>query len=188
VQPISVLGISGSLRRESRNTALLRAAQDLAPDGMKIAIAPLDDLPMYNWDDEQDHGYPDSVAAFRSAIADADALLIASPEYNNSVTGALKNAVDWASRGGPNSPLNDKPAALLGFGGRLGTARSQEHLRLILRHNNLQIVTRPEVLITMADQKFDNDLNLVHDRSRDQIRRLLLELEEVVRRNRLATT
>ncbi len=187
MEPISVLGISGSLRRESRNTALLRAAQDLAPDGMKIGIATLNDLPMYNWDDEQEHGHPDSVVAFRSAIADADALLIATPEYNYSVTGALKNALDWASRGGPDAPINDKPAAILGFGGRLGTSRSQEHLRLILRHNNLQVVTSPEVLITMADQKFDDDLNLVHDRSRDQIRRLLLALEEIVRRDRVAS-
>jgi chromate reductase len=187
MDPISVLGVSGSLRRESRNTALLRAAQELAPDAMKVGITSLNGVPMYNWDEERQHGYPDSVAAFRSAIADADALLIATPEYNYSITGALKNALDWASRGGPDSPLNDKPAAIMGFGGRLGTSRSQEHLRLILRHNNLQVVTRPEVLITMADEKFDDDLTLTHDRSRDQIRRLLLELEEVVRRDRLAS-
>ncbi len=183
MEPISVLGISGSLRRESRNTALLRAAQDLAPDGMKIGIAPLNDLPMYNWDDEQEHGFPESVVSFRAAIADADALLIATPEYNYSVTGALKNAVDWASRGGADAPITDKPAAIMGFGGRLGTSRAQEHLRLILRHNNLQVVTRPEVLITMADQKFDDDLNLTHARSRDQIHRLLLALQDVVKRD-----
>ena len=173
MDPISVLGISGSLRRESRNTALLRAAQELAPDGMKIGIAGIADLPMYNWDDEQ-------------SIADADALLIATPEYNYSVTGALKNAIDWASRGGPDAPINDKPAAILGAGGRLGTARSQEHLRLILRHNNLKVVTSPEVLIAFADEKFDDNLNLTDDRSRDQIRRLLLSLEEIVHRDRLA--
>lgn len=188
MEPISVLAISGSLRRESRNTALLRAAQELAPDDMKIGIATLNDLPMYNWDDEQEHGHPDSVAAFRAAIADADALLIASPEYNYSVTGALKNALDWASRGGPDAPINDKPTAILGAGGRLGTARSQEHLRLILRHNNLQVVNNPEVLITFAGEKFDDDLNLTHDRSRDQIRRLLVALEDVVRRDRAANS
>ena len=186
MDPISVLGISGSLRRESRNTALLRAAQELAPDGMKIGIAGLADLPMYNWDDEQSDGYPVPVAQFRAAIADADALLIATPEYNYSVTGALKNAIDWASRGGPDAPINDKPAAILGAGGRLGTARSQEHLRLILRHNNLKVVTSPEVLIAFADEKFDDNLNLTDDRSRDQIRRLLLSLEEIVHRDRLA--
>lgn len=186
MEPISVLGISGSLRRESRNTALLRAAQELAPDGMKIGITDLSDIPMYNWDDEQSTGFPDPVARFRSEIADADALLIASPEYNNSLTGALKNAVDWASRGGPDAPIANKPAAILGGGGRLGTARSQEHLRLTLRHNNLQIVSSPEVLIAFANDKFDDDLNLIHDRSRDQIRRLLVALEEIVRRERLA--
>lgn len=186
MEPISVLGISGSLRRESRNTALLRAAQELAPDGMEIGIAPLNDLPIYNWDDERAHGFPAPVAEFRAAVADADGLLFATPEYNFSVTGALKNALDWASRGGPDAPLNDKPAAILGAGGRLGTARSQEHLRVILRHNNLQVVTRPEVLIAFAGEKFDDELNLIDDRSRDQVRRLLLELEEVVRRDRLA--
>jgi chromate reductase len=185
MEPISVLGVSGSLRRESRNTALLRAAQDLAPDGMKIGITSLAGIPLYNWDDEEENGYPDSVVRFRNDIADADALLIASPEYNYSVTGALKNAIDWASRGGSEAPINDKPAAIMGAGGRLGTARSQEHLRLILRHNNLQVVTRPEVLITSAADKFDADLNLTHDRSRDQVHRLLLALEEIVRRDRL---
>ena len=184
MEPISVLAISGSLRRASRNTALLRAAQELAPDGMKVGITSLDDLPMYNWDEEQEHGYPDSVVRFRTEIADADALLIATPEYNYSVTGALKNALDWASRGGSDAPITDKPAAILGAGGRLGTARSQEHLRLMLRHNNLQVVTNPEVLVAFAGDKFDDDLNLTHDRTRDQIRRLLLALERIVIRDR----
>lgn len=183
---ISVLGISGSLRRQSRNTALLRAAQELAPDGMKIRIAAIGDLPVYNWDDEQAGGYPPAVASFRNELAEADALLIATPEYNYSVTGALKNAIDWASRGGSDSPLNHKPAAILGAGGRLGTARSQEHLRLILRHNDLRVVTRPEVLVAFASDKFDDDLNLVDDRTRDQVRRLLLSLEELVRLHRPA--
>ena len=186
MEPISVLGISGSLRRGSRNTALLRAAQELAPDGMMIGIADLVDLPMYNWDDEQANGYPEPVARFRAELADADAFLIATPEYNYSVTGALKNAIDWASRGGPDAPINHKPAAIFGAGGRLGTARSQEHLRLILRHNNLQVVTSPEVLVAFAGDKFDDDLNLTDDRTRDQVRRLLLSLEELVRRDRLA--
>jgi len=185
MQPISVLGISGSLRKASRNTALLRAAQDLAPDGMKIGIADLSALPMYNWDDEQANGFPDAVARFRADIAEADALLIATPEYNYSVTGALKNAIDWSSRG-PESPLNEKPVAMLGAGGRLGTSRSQEHLRLILRHNNLQVVTSPEVLVAFASDKFDDELNLTDDRTRDQVRRLLLSLAELVRRDRLA--
>ena len=185
MEAIAVLGISGSLRRESRNTALLRAAQELAPEGMQIGITSLAGIPMYNWDDEQANGYPDSVARFRNDIAEADALLIASPEYTHSVTGALKNALDWASRGGAHAPINDKPTAIMGAGGRLGTARSQEHLRLMLRHNNLQVVTRPEVLIASAADKFDADLNLTHDRSRDQIHRLLLALEEIVHRDRL---
>ena len=101
-----ILGISGSLRRRSLNTAALRAAAEIADDDMKVEIFDLAGIPLYNPDDEAAHGLPPEVAELRRAVAEADALLIATPEYNFSLTAALKNAIDWASRGGSESPLN----------------------------------------------------------------------------------
>ena len=137
---------------------------------------------MYNADVEREEGFPAPVAEFREAIRQADALLFASPEYNYSITGALKNALDWASRGGAESPLNHKPAAILGAGGRFGTLRSQLHLREILMHNRLRVVTHPQVYIDRPWEKFDETPKLVDERARDQISRLLVELAHEVAR------
>ncbi len=170
---IQVLGISGSLRRGSFNTALLRAAQELAPQRMTIELASLDKLPPYNADVEREEGFPPAVEDLREAIAEADALLIATPEYNFSIPGVLKNAIDWASRGGRDAPITDKPAAILGGGGRSGTLRAQLHLRQILQHNNLRVVQKPEVLVDRVWEHVDREGRLVEERFRDQIRRLL---------------
>ncbi len=183
---IDVLAISGSLRRGSYNTALLRAAQELAPPGMTIDIASLEKLPLYNNDVEREEGFPPAVAELRSRAADADALLLATPEYNFSFSGVLKNAIDWLSRGGDDSPLNDIPAAILGGGGRSGTLRAQLHLRQVLRHNSLRVVQKPEVLIDRVWSKFDDDRRLVDERARDQISRLLVALADEVERHRRA--
>ena len=179
---IKILGISGSLRRGSHNTAALRAAAEVAPDGVKIDIISLNGLPMFNPDTEPEDLADPRVVEFRRAIADADGLLIATPEYNWSVTGALKNALDWASRGGDESPLNDKPAAILGAGGRFGSLRSQLHLREILGHNRVQLVGSPQVMIDRPSGKFE-DGRLVDERHRDQLRRLVTALESIVRRD-----
>ncbi len=170
---IHVLGISGSLRRGSYNTALLRAAQELAPEGMVVELASLDKLPLYNADIEREEGFPPAVQDLRDAIADADALLIATPEYNFSIPGVLKNAVDWASRGGRDAPITDMPAAILGGGGRSGTLRAQLHLRQILQHNNLRVVQKPEVMVDRVWERVDREGTLVEERFREQIRRLL---------------
>lgn len=167
----TILGISGSLRRGSLNRALLRAAAELIPADVRLEVADISDLPLYNWDVEQELGFPGSVQRFRDQVASADALLIATPEYNNSIPGALKNAIDWASRGGADSPLNEKPAAIMGAAGRLGSVRAQMHLRTILMHNDLQVVQKPEVLVPGRDAFEAGEL--VHDRYRDQVRRLL---------------
>ena len=180
--PIRILGISGSLRRGSHNTAALRAAAEVAPDGVEIDIFDLNGLPMFNPDTEAEHLADPAVAGFRRAIADADGLVIATPEYNWSVTGALKNAIDWASRGGDQAPLNDKPAAILGAGGRFGTLRSQLHLREILGHNRVRVLDAPQVMIDGASRKFE-DGRLIDERHREQLRRLIVELEALVRRN-----
>lgn len=177
-----ILGISGSLRTGSYNTAALRAAGEIAPDDMKVEIHPLNDLPMYNADVERQIGFPPAVEEFRDAIREADALLIATPEYNYSMTGALKNAIDWASRGGDESPLNHKPAAILGAGGRFGTLRSQLHLREVLAHNQLRVVAQPQVLIDRPWEKYDEGPRLVDERARDQIRRLIDALRAEIER------
>ena len=113
VRPITVLGISGSLRSGSRNTALLRAAATTVGPGIDFEIADLGAIPMYNWDDEQHAGFPTPVVALREQVARADGLLFATPEYNWSVSGALKNAIDWLSRA-PAPPIDHKPAAIMG--------------------------------------------------------------------------
>ena len=126
---------------------------------------------------------PAEVAGCGKPIAAADALLIATPEYNWSIPGVLKNALDWASRGGEGSPLRGKPAAILGAGGRLGTLRAQTHLREILRHNRVRVVGLPEVLIDAAETRFDAAGRLIDERFRDQIRRLLEALAEEAARD-----
>ena len=182
-QSLNVLGISGSLRRASFNTAALRAAAELAPEGMTVAVATLHGIPNFDADVEA-AGLPPEVRRLREAVAAADALLIATPEYNWSIPGVLKNALDWISRGGEDSPWRGKPAAILGAGGRFGTLRAQIHLREILRHNRVRVVGSPEVLIDAAETRFDATGRLTDERFRGQIRRLLEALAEEALRDR----
>ena len=127
---INVLGISGSLRLKSYNTALLQQARRLAPAGMAIEVASIGDIPLYNGDVE-DRGFPASVVAFREQFRQADALLVATPEYNFSIPGVLKNVFDWLSRPPEQTITNGKPVAIMGAGGRLGSGRAQYHLRQV---------------------------------------------------------
>lgn len=136
--PLVLLGISGSLRRDSLNTAMLRAAQELAPDDVEVVIHPLHEVPFYDGDVEQ-RGLPAAVVALRTAIATADGLLLAAPEYNHSISGVLKNAIDWASRR-PEPPLDHKPTALLSAAGGSGGSNAQRHLRDVLAHNRVQVI------------------------------------------------
>jgi chromate reductase len=171
---IHVVGFSGSLRAGSYNSALLRAAVELAPAGMNIDIVSLADIPLYNADIEA-QGMPAPVQTFRERLASADALLIATPEYNYSVPGVLKNALDWASRG-PDSPLNQKPLAMMGAGGRFGTLRAQLHLRQIAMHNNMYPLNNPQVTVMRAWENFDPEGRLTDERSREALQSLLSEL------------
>lgn len=135
---VRLLGLSGSLRAASYNTALLRAARELAPEDVEVVLHPLHDLPFYDGDVEV-AGLPASVEALRTAIGTADGLLIATPEYNRSTTAVLKNAIDWASRGRP-SPLDRKPTALLSAAGGSGGRGAQQHLRDSFGHNRVDVL------------------------------------------------
>ncbi len=168
-ETLNVLGISGSLRAASFNTAALRAARDLAPAGMQITIFSIADLPLYN-EDVKARGLPPSVQALRDAIKIADAVLIASPEYNFSISGVLKNAIDWASRP-PEQPFDDKPIAIMGVsGGLLGTARAQYHLRQCFLFLNGHVLNKPEVMIGSAAARFDANGTLTDETTQGMIR------------------
>lgn len=184
--PIHVLGIAGSLRRASYNKRLLAIAGDVLPDGMTLETFDLAPLPMYNEDIERE-GLPPSVQHFHARIAAADALLIATPEYNFSIPGVLKNALDWASRrtvDGHPAPVTDKPLAIMGGGGRLGTVRAQLHLRDIALHNNMHVLNSPQVYIIGVWNHFDPDGNLTDLSVRDQIAKLMDALAAWTRRLR----
>lgn len=174
-RPIRVVGISGSLRAGSYNTAALKAAIALAPEGMSIEAAEIGDLPHYN-DDVRLAGYPPQVQRFRDQLTAADAILFVTPEYNYSIPGVLKNAIDWASRP-PSPPFDNKPVAIMGASmGILGTARAQYQLRQMLVFLNAFPVNKPEVMIGAAQTKFDADGKLTDEATADFIRQLLAAL------------
>lgn len=156
MSPIKVLGFAGSLRQGSYNRALIRAAQNLAPEGMNIEISDLDAIPLYNADLEA-QGDPPGVAAFKQAIAAADGVLIATPEYNHGVPGVMKNAIDWASRPPRGAPLGGKPVGLIGASpGMTGSARGQSQLRQAFEFTNSYCMPQPEILVYRAQEKFDD--------------------------------
>ena len=181
--PIHVLGISGSLRRASWNTGLLHAAGELLPEGMSLEIADLADIPLYNQDHDGPHA-SEAVKHLRDRIRAADALLIATPEYNGSIPGVLKNAIDWASRPMSDSPLSGKPLAIMGAGGMSGTIRAQLALRQLSAAINTLIINRPQVQIMRSWEKFDAEGALTDEQSRQEIRALLEALAAWTRRLR----
>ena len=171
------VGFAGSLRRASYNRGLIRAAVDLAPTGTSVEAFDLGDLPLYNQDVE-DSGEPAAVAAFKRAIAQADGLLVATPEYNHGVPGVLKNALDWASRPRVTSPLRDKAVAIMGASpGRGSTARAQAQLRDAFVFTGACVMPLPELLVGGAGALFDDDGNLTDP----ELRASLAELIEALR-------
>ena len=173
--PFTILGIPGSLRKQSWNRAALRAAQQLVPDGVELKIFELDGIPLFNQDDEAHP--PVRVAEMKAAVRAADAILIATPEYNYSVPGALKNAIDWASRPYGDSAWSGKSVAILGASpGTLGTVRAQIHLRQMSVFLDMYVMNQPEVMITGAHEKFDAQGNLTHEPTRELMRKQLAGL------------
>lgn len=174
--PVKVLGFAGSLRQASLNRALLRAAVELAPPGMTIDTFDLAGIPLYDGDVEA-QGDPPAVAAFKDAVRAADAILVATPEYNYGVPGVLKNAIDWASRPPNRSVLNDKPAAIMGASpGGFGTTRAQLQLRQVFVFTRTLALPQPEVLVARAAEKFDAEGRLVDEKTREFVQGLLVAL------------
>lgn len=173
---LTFLGIAGSLRKGSYNAGLIRAAVELAPAGITVRHFDLAAIPLFNSDVEVD-GDPPAVAELKGAIAAADALLIATPEYNHCVPGVLKNAIDWASRPARDSVLTGKPIAIMGAStGRGGTARAQAHLRDGLAYTMGLVLPLPEVLVGLAAERFDEAGNLHDADTRQEVRDLLVSL------------
>lgn len=174
-KPIRILGFAGSLRKDSYNKALLRAAVQMAPKNAVIETFDLEGIPPFNQDLEGQP--PQRVVEFKAKIRAADAILIVTPEYNYSVPGVLKNAIDWASRPYQENAFDGKTVATMGAStGMLGTARAQYHLRQTFVFLNMHPTNLPEVFVSHAQEKFDEKGNLKDEKSRQQIFKLLENL------------
>lgn len=180
-KPIRILGIAGSLRRKSYNRAALRAAQQLVPKDAVLDIFELDGIPVFSEDDERQP--PAKVIELKKRIREADAILFVTPEYNYSIPGVLKNAIDWASRPYGDSAWSGKPAAIMGVSvGRLGTARAQYHLRQVFVFLNIYPVNQPEVMIGNAAEIFDGEGNVTDEPTKGHVSRLLDNLVQWTRK------
>jgi chromate reductase len=188
-QRLNVLAISGSLRKGSFNTSLLRAAIEIAAaENVPVAMtmAELRDIPLYD-EDVRSVGVPEPVQRFRDAISAADALVFATPEYNYSIPGVLKNAIDWASRP-PSQPFAGKPIAIMGVSGAMsGTMRAQYHLRQVTMSLDMHAVNKPEIFVRNGKSSFDEHGRLTDDTTRKLVHQLLVALVDWTRRLRAAS-
>jgi chromate reductase, NAD(P)H dehydrogenase (quinone) len=172
---VSILGIAGSLRKASYNRALLRAAASFVPEQAVLETFDLEGIPPFNQDNEKEP--PDSVRSFKAKIRAADAILIVTPEYNYSVPGVIKNAIDWASRPSGDNAWQGKPVALMSASiGMLGGSRAQYHLRQSFVFLNMYPVNRPEVMVGNAAEKFDAEGRLLDSRTKELMAELLKAL------------
>lgn len=168
----TILGFAGSLRKDSYNKMLLNAAMDLKPDNVELETFDLEGIPLFNQDQEEQP--PKRVKEFKEKIKAADALLIVTPEYNYSVPGVLKNAIDWASRPYGDNVFDEKPVAVMSASeGMLGGARAQYHLRQTLISLNMHPLNRPEVIVSQIGEKIDADGKVVDEKTRKKIGKVL---------------
>ncbi|MGB8217869.1 MAG: NAD(P)H-dependent oxidoreductase [Candidatus Methanoperedens sp.] len=172
---IKILGFAGSLRKGSYNKALLRAALELSPEDEEFEIFDLEGIPPFNSDLE--NRMPEIVKEFKAKIRAADALLIATPEYNYSIPGVLKNAIDWASRPYGDNAFEGKPAAIMSASsGMLGAVKAQFHLRQTFVFLDVLAINRPEVVVTFAGEKIDEKGRVIDEKTREKIKELLKAL------------
>jgi len=179
---IQLVGVSGSLRKGSYNTMLLKAALQLLPPNVSMEIISIEDIPLYNADLDLPAAKqrPKTVEHFRKMLTDADGILISSPEYNYSIPGGLKNAIDWASRG-EDSPLLRKPIAVIGATtGLWGTTRMQLAFHNVFLYLDMKPVYKPEVLVAQAEKKFDKNGNLIDEMAKKLLKQKLEALKEMI--------
>jgi chromate reductase len=180
-QAVKILGIPGSLRAGSFNRALIKTAIELAPPEVELELYLLGDIPLYNADVEA-QGDPEPVRRFKRAIADADGLLISTPQYNRSVSGVLKNAIDWASRPPSDCVLADKPVAIIGASiGRSATAVAQEDLRRILEACRCRVMEGPRLGVGLANEHIDEERGAYDPETRAAVAAIVQELAAFVR-------
>jgi chromate reductase, NAD(P)H dehydrogenase (quinone) len=181
-----IVAFAGSLRKGSYNRALIEAAAELAPEGMTVERIEIGSLPFYNADVEA-KGDPPAVTAFKAALAAADGLLIATPEYNDGLPAVLTNAMDWGSRLPGRAPLIGKPVAVMGASpSQAGTARAQLHLRQILNHVQARVLPPPELMVARAHERFDKELRLKDEGTRKVLGELLVRFSQWIERERRA--
>ncbi len=175
MENIKIVGFGGSLRKESYNKYLLNEARDLMPGNAELEILSIDNFPMFNQDFE--NNYPENVKNFKNRIKESDGILISTPEYNYSIPGFLKNAIDLASRPYTDSAFEGKPVAIVSASiGMLGGARAQYHLRQVFTFLNMVTVNKPEVFVTFAQQKFDGNGKLTDEMTKKLMKELLQNL------------
>ena len=182
---VRILGISGSLRAGSFNSALLRAAQELAPADLQLELATLHGIPLYDGDLEQREGLPDAVVALKEKVLACDGLLLATPEYNNGIPGVFKNAIDWLSRPASGIPglFGGRPVALLGASaGGFGTILAQDAWLPVLRTLGTRFWSGGRLLVSRAGQAFDADGRLVEERTRQQLAQFLAGYADAIGR------
>ena len=178
---LRIFGFAGSLRQDSYNKALLRAAGEVLPAGVELTIFDLAGIPPFNADLVLQPS--PQVREFKTGIKTADALLIATPEYNYSMPGVLENAIDWASRPHGDNSFDDKPVAIMGAStGMLGTARAQYHLRQSCVYLNMHPLNKPEVMVPFAQDRIDGDGKLIDAKTRDKIKEMVESLVVWTRR------
>lgn len=182
---LNILVICGSLRKESYNAALARALPELAPPGMNFKSAPAyDAMPMYNSDIQQASGFPPAAEELAAAIRAADGVIIVSPEYNWTIPGALKNAIDWVSRM-KEQPFKEKPVAIQSCSmGPLGGSRMQYHMRMSMTYLNAFTFGTPEVIVGAAQTKFDKDMKLTDETTRNFVQQQLAGFAKFIERVR----
>jgi len=184
--PERIVAFAGSLRRHSFNRALVVAAAEIAPPGLSIESVEIGGLPFYDADLEAE-GDPPAVAEFKSVLAAADGILIATPEHNSGIPGVLTNALDWGSRLPGRSPVAGKPVMVMGASpSQVGTARAQLHLRQVLSHVQARVLPPPELLLARAHERFDAELRLTDENTRLLLAGLLRRFAAWIARERAA--